>query len=180
MGRLMWSNDRFQKSETSVKQIFSPLPGRPLCATCVPWRLRSGAGPTATQCLRPVQSSACRLACSNPNARMAADPGHAFVRLRGLPFQATDEDIRLFFKDYEVASIFIPRRAGTVTLQFWRLEDVRARLRQITCAERPTGEAYVEFGSKEAALKAQTEKQNAIMAHRYIECALAAQTCYSL
>ncbi len=58
-----------------------------------------------------------------PHADEAVDkpaaPGSSVLRLRGLPFQATEEDIKEFFSGYELKQIFICRRGGAI--RRWRL-----------------------------------------------------------
>nr|XP_018669390.1 heterogeneous nuclear ribonucleoprotein H2-like isoform X2 [Ciona intestinalis] len=71
-----------------------------------------------------------------------------FVRLRGLPFQCSKEEVAQFFSGLEI----VP---NGITLP---LDD----------NGRSTGEAYVEFGSPESAEKALTKHKEKI-GHRYIE-----------
>jgi len=71
-----------------------------------------------------------------------------FVRLRGLPFEATKKDIAAFFVGIEIAPYGI-----TLTMD----QDGR-----------PSGDAYVEFTSPEEAEKA-LKKNKERIGHRYIE-----------
>jgi len=71
-----------------------------------------------------------------------------FVRLRGLPFEATKKDIAAFFVGIEIAPYGI-----TLTMD----QDGR-----------PSGDAYVEFTSPDEAEKA-LQKNKERIGHRYIE-----------
>ncbi|XP_072051255.1 heterogeneous nuclear ribonucleoprotein F-like isoform X2 [Amphiura filiformis] len=71
-----------------------------------------------------------------------------WLRLRGLPFGASSVEIAQFFGDLEIV-------ANSITF----LQDNQLR---------NTGEAYVQFASKEIAEKA-LEKNKQTMGHRYIE-----------
>lgn len=71
------------------------------------------------------------------------------LRLRGLPYQSTEEDIKAFFgPEHEPQALHICRRNG-----------------------RATGEAFVEFASEEDAASAFTKKGQ-YLGHRYIECVI--------
>ncbi|XP_074594968.1 heterogeneous nuclear ribonucleoprotein F-like isoform X2 [Brevipalpus obovatus] len=81
--------------------------------------------------------------------RINLDPNlDGFIRLRGLPFDSDEEDIRRFFEGLEIVDRGI--------LMTW---DQRGR---------PTGEAYVQFATKEMADKAMAKHREKI-GHRYIE-----------
>ncbi|CAG0914120.1 unnamed protein product [Notodromas monacha] len=71
--------------------------------------------------------------------------GHV-IRMRGLPFRATDADIKDFFKPLLPVSVHLDHNDSG----------------------KPTGEADVEFATYEDALRAMT-KDRETMAHRYIE-----------
>jgi len=71
-----------------------------------------------------------------------------FVRLRGLPFEATKSDIATFFKGFTITPYGI-----TITMD----QDGR-----------PSGEAYVEFTSPDQVEKALAKNKEKI-GHRYIE-----------
>jgi len=89
--------------------------------------------------------------CLNHSPGSAGDGGKnidGFVRLRGLPFEATKKDIADFFAGIEIAPYGI-----TVTMD----QDGRA-----------SGEAYVEFISPAEAEKA-LQKNKEKIGHRYIE-----------
>ncbi|KAK9809304.1 hypothetical protein WJX73_002890 [Symbiochloris irregularis] len=80
---------------------------------------------------------------SEPTAKNRSS---SVCRLRGLPFNATETDIVEFFADFEIKHLHICRRAG-----------------------RATGEAYVEFASRQQSEKALVSKNNHNLQHRYIE-----------
>lgn len=73
-------------------------------------------------------------------------PPAAVLRLRGLPFAACEDDVREFFKGYELTNIFLCKRNG-----------------------RATGEAYVQLQSATAAAEALKALNRQNMGHRYIE-----------
>lgn len=75
-------------------------------------------------------------------------PHTGFLRMRGLPFQATKEDVAEFFKDYKPVPDSI--------LLTYRMDG------------RSTGEAYVEFESPDSAKEAMTLHRSTI-GSRYIE-----------
>lgn len=68
------------------------------------------------------------------------------LRLRGLPYQATEDDIRGFFTGFVPVVIHTCKRNG-----------------------RATGEAYVQFGSETEAARAIAAKNSQYLGHRYIE-----------
>uniref|UniRef100_A0A0N5AV42 RRM domain-containing protein n=1 Tax=Syphacia muris TaxID=451379 RepID=A0A0N5AV42_9BILA len=68
------------------------------------------------------------------------------VRLRGLPFETNKEDIREFFEGLDIEDIVIDLLAGG----------------------RPSGEAFVQFSSKDHAEKA-LERNKSYMGSRYVE-----------
>lgn len=73
---------------------------------------------------------------------------HGLLRMRGLPYSATKEDILKFFKDFDI------------------LED---KIHLIANSEgRPAGEAIVEFATAEASRSAMT-KDRMTLGYRYIE-----------
>lgn len=72
--------------------------------------------------------------------------GSAVARLRGLPFQATDDDIKEFFTGFNVVHIHVCRRNG-----------------------RATGEAYVQFSNETEAANALKARNCKHMGQRYIE-----------
>lgn len=76
--------------------------------------------------------------------KAAAPP--AVLRLRGLPFAACEDDIREFFKGFELSSVFLCKRNG-----------------------RATGEAYVQLASSSGAGEAMKSLNRQNMGHRYIE-----------
>eukprot|EP00884_Botryococcus_braunii_P014270 jgi/Botrbrau1/22844/Bobra.0065s0003.1 len=87
-----------------------------------------------------------------PPMREDDDKTKGFVlRLRGLPYSATEEDVRVFFKDLEIA------------------KEKNAIVIALTSGDKkPLGEAYVEFFSEGAYMEAlQRNKQK--MGERYIE-----------
>jgi RNA recognition motif-containing protein len=69
------------------------------------------------------------------------------IRLRGLPFSATDEQIRSFFEPLEIVGVHI-------------LMDHLGR---------PSGEGFVEFPSEELQRRAMSEYNKKYMASRYLE-----------
>lgn len=69
------------------------------------------------------------------------------LRLRGLPFQTAEEDVREFFKGFNIKEVHICKRSG-----------------------RLTGEAYVEFDTDEAAANALKQLDRKYIGQRYIEC----------
>ena len=72
-----------------------------------------------------------------------------YLRLRGLPYASTVQDIQYFFANYELVES---------TIAFTFKSDGRA-----------TGEAYVEFSSPEDSHKAMLGMHRKIMGSRYIE-----------
>lgn len=68
------------------------------------------------------------------------------VRLRGLPFQASEDDVRQFFTGFACLNVHLCKRNG-----------------------RATGEAYAQFESEEIAAAALEAKNKQNMGHRYIE-----------
>jgi len=89
-------------------------------------------------------------AAANNNKMVAnnMDTDDGYVRLRGLPYEATKKDIAAFFAGIEIAPYGI-----TLTM------DQEGR---------PSGDAYVEFTSPEEAEKAIAKNKEKI-GHRYIE-----------
>eukprot|EP00741_Cyanophora_paradoxa_P020828 tig00000229_g20107.t1 len=80
--------------------------------------------------------------------RDSGSSGPHIVRLRGLPWQANEEDIRRFLE-----GITIPRDAVVIVQN---------------SSGRPTGEAFVKFPREEEAEKAM-ERHRQQMGHRYVE-----------
>ncbi|CAK0735830.1 hypothetical protein CVIRNUC_000646 [Coccomyxa viridis] len=70
----------------------------------------------------------------------------ALLRLRGLPYNATEEEIKGFFGEFQTVNVSICRRDG-----------------------RATGEAYIEFADAEKAQQAAEGKQRQHIRNRYIE-----------
>lgn len=68
------------------------------------------------------------------------------LRLRGLPFRATQDDIGNFFDGFNFTSVLLSSANG-----------------------RPSGEAYVEFSSVQVAQRAMDARQRAMLGQRYIE-----------
>merc|ERR1711931_321961 len=89
-------------------------------------------------------------AAANNNKMVAnnMDTDDGYVRLRGLPYEATKKDIAAFFAGIEITPYGI-----TLTMD----QDGR-----------PSGDAYVEFTSTEEAEKAMKKHKEKI-GHRYIE-----------
>ncbi|KAM3724767.1 Heterogeneous nuclear ribonucleoprotein [Dirofilaria immitis] len=73
-------------------------------------------------------------------------PYNFVVRLRGIPFSATNEDVKEFFSGLEVADVVIDKELGG----------------------RPSGEAFVRFASKQHAEMALERNRNN-MGSRYVE-----------
>ncbi|VDN06641.1 unnamed protein product [Thelazia callipaeda] len=73
-------------------------------------------------------------------------PYNFVVRLRGIPFSATDNDVKEFFDGLEVADVVIDKEPGG----------------------RPSGEAFVRFASKQHAEMALERNRNN-MGSRYVE-----------
>ncbi|GAB4820463.1 hypothetical protein N2152v2_007509 [Parachlorella kessleri] len=72
--------------------------------------------------------------------------GCVILRLRGLPYSASEKDLRDFFEEFDVVATHISLRNG-----------------------KPTGEAYVQFGSSEEAARALKKRNHEHMGSRYIE-----------
>lgn len=70
----------------------------------------------------------------------------ALLRLRGLPFTATVDDIRAFFDGYTLAGVHMCQRGG-----------------------KPNGEAYVQFETEDEARQAREALHHAHMGSRYVE-----------
>lgn len=68
------------------------------------------------------------------------------LRLRGLPFQSTEDDVRDFFKGFSVKEVHICKRSG-----------------------RLTGESYVQFDSSDIAAAALKQLDRKYIGQRYIE-----------
>mmetsp|Transcript_133183 Transcript_133183/g.371260 ORF Transcript_133183/g.371260 Transcript_133183/m.371260 type:complete len:923 (-) Transcript_133183:138-2906(-) len=83
------------------------------------------------------------------NPAMADQPTTKCLRMRGLPFKATAEDICSFFSGFPVMTV--------VPSVFSRADG------------RPSGEAYVEFESVEKCLEAFQARQYSTMRQRYVE-----------
>lgn len=89
------------------------------------------------------------------------------LRLRGLPFQATEADIKQFFADYTLAQCIICKRNGRFNTVLTTPDCLPGRA---------TGEAYVQLESEALAGKALTELNCKYVGRRYIE--YASQTVY--
>ncbi|KAL8270991.1 hypothetical protein Esti_005089 [Eimeria stiedai] len=76
----------------------------------------------------------------------------ARLRVRGLPFSATKEEVARFFAGFELAD---PHQSAVV---FLRLPDGR-----------PSGQALVFFADAEEALKAQRERHMKFLGSRFLE-----------
>lgn len=76
--------------------------------------------------------------------------GAAFVRLRGLPFSSSPEDVAAFFAEYGVAPEHVIMGAEGQT-------------------GRPSGEAWVQFSSEAMAAQARMTKDRQKIGNRYIE-----------
>ncbi|XP_065749925.1 heterogeneous nuclear ribonucleoprotein F isoform X6 [Phocoena phocoena] len=134
---------------------------------------------------------------SGPNSADTANDG--FVRLRGLPFGCTKEEIIQFFSGYCLSGMYDQRYGdGEFTVQsttghcvhmrglpykatendiynfFSPLNPVRVHI-EIGPDGRVTGEADVEFATHEEAVAAMS-KDRANMQHRYIELFLNSTT----
>lgn len=81
--------------------------------------------------------------------KRAGDKKVSTLRLRGLPYRATVEDVLAFFEGYEVVADMV--RMG-------RDRDGRA-----------SGECWVSFGSEEEASRAQRERNKEHIGDRYVE-----------
>lgn len=79
------------------------------------------------------------------------------LRLRGLPFSATDADIREFFKDIELST-----SQNAIVIATSPVD------------RKPTGEAYVEFSSEAAQVSA-LQRNKEKMGERYIELFLSSR-----
>jgi heterogeneous nuclear ribonucleoprotein F/H len=77
----------------------------------------------------------------------------SFVQMRGLPFNATENDLSTFFGDYGLQDSDCAIKYHTVG----------------TFAGKPSGEGYVKFPTPEDAEKACQELNNQTIQHRYIE-----------
>eukprot|EP00916_Digyalum_oweni_P015002 GHVL01024503.1.p1 GENE.GHVL01024503.1~~GHVL01024503.1.p1 ORF type:complete len:465 (-),score=90.38 GHVL01024503.1:20-1414(-) len=75
-------------------------------------------------------------------------PSEGVLRLRGLPYSASEQDIVNFFDGYAMAAI-LPSTAPV--------------------NGKPSGEAYVEFVNPQEAYRAFTERNRAMLGNRYIE-----------
>lgn len=80
--------------------------------------------------------------------RGSGDVGGPALRMRGLPFDATAEDIAYFFEGFNLKRIL----PGITSFN-----------------GRPTGEAYVEFATPEDAASARSVKHRGMMGQRWIE-----------
>ena len=74
--------------------------------------------------------------------------GSAVLRLRGLPYTATEDEIRSFFGGFEI---------------------VPGRVHKVMRGDRATGEAYVELSSPEMAAAAKETRHKQRMGSRYVE-----------
>ncbi|CAL8467151.1 g6687 [Coccomyxa elongata] len=74
------------------------------------------------------------------------EPRSSLTKIRGLPYDATEEEIKEFFQGFETSLIHICRRDG-----------------------RATGEAYVEFKSAAIAEEASKVRNQQVLRHRYLE-----------
>lgn len=77
-----------------------------------------------------------------------ADDGHHIVRIRGLPWSATAQDVMQFFKGLRIVDDSI--------------------LFNVNIMGKATGEAFMQFASEEDARGA-VARNNAMLGHRYIE-----------
>lgn len=117
------------------------------------------------QLLRPQQQSqAQQQHANNHHHQEQQQPGRPanssgqIIRLRGLPFSATEADVQAF-----LAPIDLPE--GLASVQLARHPDLR-----------PTGEAYVHLRS-EAELLLALKKHKSMMGKRYIEASSSSCTC---
>lgn len=79
-------------------------------------------------------------------------PAGATLKMRGLPFKASTEEVLKFFRGFSI----VPE-----TLQFgWDRYG------------RPSGEAWIAFQSPEEAQRALRERHRDYIGHRYIELSL--------
>ena len=115
------------------------------------------------------------------------------LRLRGLPFAATSEDITAFFKDYDTKAVYLGLRNGCDNPALQSADGAAGASRCPATSSpqpaapaapagrpswrslapnfcrKPTGDCYTEFETAEAAAKALKEKQHEHMGSRYIE-----------
>ena len=82
------------------------------------------------------------------NIGSANRDGSAVLRLRGLPYTATEDEIRSFFEGFEI---------------------VPGRVHKVMRGDRATGEAYVELSSPEMATAAKETRHKQRMGSRYVE-----------
>ena len=83
------------------------------------------------------------------------------LRLRGLPFQATEADIEHFFQGYKLKQCSLCKRNGLAA----SLPHRRSRL----TLGRATGEAFVQLESEALAARALNELNCKYVGRRYIE-----------
>jgi len=77
-------------------------------------------------------------------------PGSSYLRLRGLPYSATQADVAEFFQDYGVST-------------------AQVIMGQEGATGRASGEAWVQFASEEIAAQARAGKDRQMIGTRYIE-----------
>ena len=97
-------------------------------------------------------------------ARMRGQDRHyrGFLRLRGLPFDATVDDVLAFFEGYDVVRI----REGVPGADARGVPSVYIL---VNAERRPEGTAYVEFEKESVALLASNARNRRSMGRRYIE-----------
>ena len=97
-------------------------------------------------------------------ARMRAQDRHyrGFLRMRGLPFDATVDDVVAFFEGYDIVRIRegVPGDDGRGVPSVYVL---------VNAENRPEGTAYVEFEKESVALLASNARNRRSMGRRYIE-----------
>ena len=98
-------------------------------------------------------------------ARMRAQDRHyrGFLRMRGLPFDATVDDVVAFFEGYDVVRV----REGLPGDDDGR--GVPSVYILVNAENRPEGTAYVEFEKESVALLASNARNRRSMGRRYIE-----------
>lgn len=90
------------------------------------------------------------------------DEGPAYVRMRGLPYDATKEDIMVFYEDWAAGEAVDPPAGDDVTIGTGY--DGRA-----------TGDAFVRFDTNRLAKEAVKDRNRAVMGGRWIELTLSSE-----
>lgn len=96
------------------------------------------------------------------------------LRLRGLPFAATSEDVTNFFDDFKLSNIFFCKRNGGFAFRMHGLtysldSGDQSHQSVLPCTGRSTGEVFVTLEEPANAPEALQKLNKQHLGHRYVE-----------